>query len=174
MLIPGHGYRLRRGPRRGLTGLRVERHAAAGHADQFGAVAISQRPGHERPGPATARDPPPHLEHRPAGPAPDREHPHIERAHQRPLEPTGTSRPRPHHRNTSLPGYLPPRHPGYHLLRAGPGQLKGKNHLSPGPACRRERAAARSPRNVTPSSADATREAIREAQACQPHHNDAG
>ena len=47
VLIPGHRHRLRRGPRSGLTGHRVERQTSARRADQFGAVAVSQRPGHE-------------------------------------------------------------------------------------------------------------------------------
>ena len=43
-----------------------------------------------------ARDPPADLERLPAGPATDREDPHIERTHRNPpLEVTGTSRPRP-------------------------------------------------------------------------------
>jgi len=79
--IPGHRLRLRRGPRLRLPGPRGERQARAGRADQLGAVAIGQRPGHERPGPVAARDPPADLERLPAGPPPDREHPDIERTH---------------------------------------------------------------------------------------------
>ena len=78
---------------------RGERQAFAGRADQLGAVAVGQRPGHERPGPVAARDPPADLERLPSGPAPDREDPDIERTHRNPpLEVTGTSRSQPHHR----------------------------------------------------------------------------
>ena len=79
--VPGHRLRLRRGPRLRLPGRRGERQALAGRADQLGAVTVGQRPGHERPRPVAARDPPADLERLPAGPAPDREHPHIERTH---------------------------------------------------------------------------------------------
>jgi len=88
--VPGHGHQLRRSPRRRLTGGRVEPGAPAGLADQISAVTVGQRPGHERPGPVTAGYPPADLERLPAGPAPDREDPDIERKHDNPpLEMTG-------------------------------------------------------------------------------------
>ena len=78
VLIPGHGHRLSFGPCYGFTGRRVESPAQARRTDQFGAVAVSQPPGHERPGPVAAGDPPSHLEGCSAGPASDREDPDIE------------------------------------------------------------------------------------------------
>src|SRR6266704_2733972 len=78
------------------TAGRVEPGAAAGCADQLGAVAVGQRPGHERPGPVAAGYPPADLKRLPAGPAPDREDPDIERIHgNSPLEMTRTTRSQP-------------------------------------------------------------------------------
>ncbi len=102
--VPGHRHRLRRGPRLGFPGPRVELSTLAGRADKLGAVTIGQRPGHERPRLVAAGDPPPHLERRPARPAADREHPHIERTHENPSpEATGTSRFQPITRGIPVP-----------------------------------------------------------------------
>src|SRR5208283_5480608 len=84
-----------------LEAPRLERGAGAGPGGA-GARAGGQRPGHERPGPVVDRDPPPHLEGPPAGPAPvGKTRTLNEVTEAPPVEVTGTSRSPPHHRKNS-------------------------------------------------------------------------
>jgi hypothetical protein len=79
------GRRARR-PAAGFPGAGAEFQAAAGGADQFGPVAVRERPGGERAGPGPARGVPANLERAAAvSPAADRVNPDIERVHGNPL-----------------------------------------------------------------------------------------